>query len=65
MFTSVGVHSPLIMDKAANAETEDGYSGSNCYECGENVGSDDPACDEANQPGCQAEDSNALVKLLL
>ncbi len=65
LFTFVGVHSPLIMDKASDAKTKNGYSRCHCNERCENVGSNRPARDEADQTTCEAEDSNGLIKLLL
>lgn len=65
LFTSVSIHFPLIMDKASNAKAKYGHSGSHCNECCENVGRNCPASEEADQTTCEAEDSNALVELLL
>ncbi|AIQ18117.1 hypothetical protein H70357_16585 [Paenibacillus sp. FSL H7-0357] len=65
LFAFVVVHSPLVMDKAANAESENSDSCCDRYQCGEDICGNIPACQKADQTSGKTEDGYALVKLLL
>lgn len=65
LFASVVVHSPLVMDKAANAESKNSDSCCDRYQCGEAICGNIPACQEADQTSGKTEDGYTLIKLLL
>ncbi|MNF10718.1 hypothetical protein D3C80_2117510 [compost metagenome] len=53
------------MDKAADAETQDGDSCSGSYQCSKNIPKGCPARQITYQSDCKAKNCDALVELLL
>ncbi|MNI78799.1 hypothetical protein D3C73_1352060 [compost metagenome] len=65
LLAAVGVHFPLIMNEAADAEAQNGDECGQGHYSGENISSGQPAGDIADQPGSQARYGDCLVELLL
>lgn len=65
LLASVSVHSPLIMNEAADTEAEYGNRCCDSDHHGEDISGDRPSGQKADQSACQTEDGNLLVELLL